>query len=83
MLHLLGDALVIYGPNSDMGIDDQLSTHLAVDNFGVVKLLDFTAHVCYTGAYSLFVEIISSWGFVFLFAIRALIGLIDFDIIKD
>ena len=32
------------GPNSDVGMDDQLSTHLAVDDFGVVQLLDFTVH---------------------------------------
>ena len=36
MLHLLGDALVMFGPNSDVGIDGQLSTHLVVDDFGVV-----------------------------------------------
>ena len=36
MLHLLGDALVMCGPNSDVGMDDQLSTHLVVDDFGVV-----------------------------------------------
>ena len=35
MLHLLGDALVIYVPNSYVGIDDQLSTYLVVDDFGV------------------------------------------------
>ena len=44
MLHLLGDALVMCGPNSDVGINDQLSTHLAVDDFGVVQLLNFTVH---------------------------------------
>ena len=36
MLHLLGNALVMFGPNSDVGIDDQSSTHLVVDNFDVV-----------------------------------------------
>ena len=44
MLHLLGNALVMYEPNSDVGMDDQLSTHLAMDDFGVVQLLDFTVH---------------------------------------
>ena len=44
MLHLLGDALVMCGPNLYVGIDDQLSTHLAVDDFGVVRLLDFIVH---------------------------------------
>ena len=44
LLHPLGDALVMCGPNLDVGIDDQLSTHLAVDDFGVVQLLDFTVH---------------------------------------
>ena len=44
MLHLLGDALVMYGPNSNVGIDDQLSTHLVVDDFDVLQLLDFTVH---------------------------------------
>ena len=32
------------GPNSDVGIDYQLSTHLVVDDFGVVQLLDFAVH---------------------------------------
>ena len=44
MLHLLGDALVMCGPNSNVGIDDQLSTHFAVDDFDVVQLLYFTLH---------------------------------------
>ena len=44
MLNFLGDALVMCGPNSDVGIDDRLSTHLAVDDFSVVQLLDFTVH---------------------------------------
>ena len=44
MLHLLEDALVMCRPNSDVGIDDQSSTHLAVDDFGVVQLLNFTVH---------------------------------------
>ena len=30
MLHLLGYALVMCGPNSEVGIDDQLSTDLVV-----------------------------------------------------
>ena len=44
MLHLLRDVLMMSGPNSDVGIYDQLSTHLVVDDFGVVQLLDFTVH---------------------------------------
>ena len=44
MFHLLGYVLVMCGPNSDMGIDDQLSTHLAIHDFGVVQLLDVTMH---------------------------------------
>ena len=36
MLYFLGDALVMCGPNSDVGMDDQLSIHLAMDDFGVV-----------------------------------------------
>ena len=44
MLYLLGDALVLCGLNSNVGIDDQLSTHLEVGDFGVVQLLDLIVH---------------------------------------
>ena len=44
MFHLLGDVLAMCGPNSYVGIDDQLSTYLAVHDFGVVQLLDVTVH---------------------------------------
>ena len=30
------------GSNSDVGIDDQLNTHLAIHDFGVVQLLYVT-----------------------------------------
>ena len=44
MLHLLGDVLVMCGPNLDVGIDDQFSTHLAIHDFGIIQLLDVIVH---------------------------------------
>ena len=53
----------------------------------VLSLFGFTilqCIICHTRAYLLFVENTSSWGvFFFLFAIRALLGHVDFDIIED
>ena len=42
MHHLLGDALVMCGSNSDMSVDDRFSTHGIVDGFGIVWLHGFT-----------------------------------------
>ena len=44
ILHLLGNASVMCGLDSDVGIDDRLSTHLAVHDFSVIHLLNVTMH---------------------------------------
>ena len=44
MLHLLGDALMMCGFNSDVGVDDQFSTHGIVDGFVIVWIHDLTMH---------------------------------------
>ena len=65
-----------------MGIDGQLSTHLAVDDFGVVQLLDFTVHHMPLGHTPYLLRSLVQ-GVCFLFTIRALLGRIDFAIIED
>ena len=44
MLHLLGDASMMCGSNSNVGIDGQLSIHWIVDSFVIVWLLDLIVH---------------------------------------